>query len=107
MVELFLQRHTELLTQGLEHVEVLLVLAVVIRLGLDALKDAHSERKVVHAASRLQSALDNLGRGHEVLRKRVVEATLRLKLVLDTLKELDIAVVELLVRLVVSRVRTR
>ena len=41
------------------------------------------------------------------MRKRVVEATLRLKLVLDTLKELHVAVVELLVRLVVSRVRTR
>lgn len=104
VVKLLAEVNTELLAHRLEVLDVLLVLLGVLDLVLQALKDAHGRRVVVHTTRSLERLLDNLGRWDEVLRECIVKAALELKEVLHAVKELDVARVELLESLTVARV---
>lgn len=104
VVKLLTEVNAELLAQRLEVLNVLLVLLGVLNLVLETLKDAHGRCVVVHAARSLECLLNNLRRRDKVLRKSVVKTTLELKEVLHAVKELDVAGVELLESLGVTRV---
>lgn len=90
---------TKLGKDGLELLDVLLVLALVLDLRLDTLEDADGSGIVVDLARGAERGLDDRGRGHEVVRKRVVQAALELKQVADLVEERLVARVELLVGL--------
>ena len=64
-VKLLLQQDTELLLQGLQFVQVLLVLALVLDLGLNSLEDSHSGGVIVDPSRGLESSLDDGGGGDE------------------------------------------
>lgn len=92
-------RLTKLLNDGLELSEVSLVLALVLDLLLDTLKDADGGGVVVDLAGCAEGSLDDVGRGDEVVGEAVVEAALELEEVTDLREEGLVALVELLVRL--------
>ena len=85
---------TELLAHGLQLVQVCLVLLLVLHLLPDALKDAHGSRVVIDASRGAQSSFNDGGRGHEIVREAVVQATLDLEQVLRGREEIDVAFVE-------------
>jgi hypothetical protein len=85
-VKVLLQRHAELLTEGLGLLEVLSVLALVLDLGLETLEDADSGSKVVDPPGSLESSDDDGGRGNEIVSEGVVEIALELENVLNTIK---------------------
>ena len=85
---------TQLLPDRLEGLDVLFVLALVLDLFPDALKDADGRRVVVDPAAGPEGRLDDRGAGDEVVGEAVVEAALQLKQVLDAVKEGDVALVE-------------
>jgi hypothetical protein len=78
-VQVLLQHDAELLAQGLELVQVLLVLAVVLDLGLNALEDADGGGKVVHSAGSLEGGSDDRGGGDEIVGKGVVQVALKFR----------------------------
>lgn len=76
-VQVLLQGDAELLAQGLQLVEVLLVLLLVLDLGLDALEDADGRGVVVDAAGGLEGGHEDRGRGHQIVGEGVVQVALR------------------------------
>ena len=75
-VEFLLQQNAELLLQRLQFVKVLLVLALVLDLGLDALEDSHGGGVVVDSSRGLEGGLYNGGGGDEVVGEGVVQVAL-------------------------------
>ena len=98
-------RRTELLAEGLELIEVSLVLLLVLDLLLDALEDTDGGRVVVDAAGSADGSFDDSGGGNEVVGEAVVEAALDLEEVLRGLEELHVALGEGLERLRAVAVR--
>lgn len=70
---------TKVLDDGLQFVQVRLVLPLVLDLLLDTLEDPHRRRVVVDLPSGLQGLRDDLRVGHEVVGKTVVEPPLEFK----------------------------
>ena len=87
-------RRTELLAEGLELIEVSLVLLLVLDLLLDALEDTDGGRVIVDTAGGADCSLDDGGGGDEIVGKAVVEATLDLEEVLGRLEEGHVALRE-------------
>lgn len=75
-VQVLLQRHAKLLAQGLELLEVLVVLPLVLNLGLDALEDADGGGEVVNPPGGLEGSSDDRGGGDKVVGEGVVEVAL-------------------------------
>lgn len=90
---------TKLLNNSVELSEVGLVLALVLDLLLDTLENADGGGVVVDLARGAEGSGNNLSGRNEVVREGVVETTLELEEVGDLAKELAVAGVELLVRL--------
>lgn len=100
-VELFPESNAELLAERVEGLEVLLVLLLVLDLGLDALEDANSGGEVVDAAGSLQGSSEDLNGRDKVVGEAVVEVTLELENILDTVEFLLESGRELLICLVI------
>jgi len=85
-VKVLLQRHTKLLPQRLELLEILLVLTLVLDLGLETLENTDGGGEVVHPAGGLQGSDDDAGRGDKIVGEGVVEVALELEDILNTIK---------------------
>lgn len=70
--------NTELLSDVLELIEVLLVLLLVLNLNLKTLKNSDGSGVVVNSAASLESSQKSLGGGDQVVREDVVENSLDL-----------------------------
>lgn len=92
-------RLTKLIDNGLQLLNVCVVLALVLDLLLDTLENANGGSKVVDLARSTKSSLNDLGGRHKVVCKSVVEATLQLEEVGHRSEEGAVASVELLVGL--------
>lgn len=117
-VQVLLEVDAQLFPHGLQLFQVLVVLAVVLHLGLDAcgkdfrqlgliiplicgsdtlrltLEYPHCSGKVVDPAGGAQSGGDDRWRGHKIVRERVVEVALQLEHILHLLKLLLVSVIQ-------------
>ena len=98
---------TKLLEDRVQLLQVRLVLSLVLRLERQALQDPDGGRKVVAPSGGLERRGEDRDGGDEVVRERVVEASLELKLVAAGREELLVSLVEVLVRLGLVLVRAR
>jgi len=98
---------TELLDDRVQLLQVRLVLSLVLRLERQALQDPHRRGEVVAPSGGLERLGEDSDRGDEVVRERVVEASLELKPVAAGREELLVSLVEVLVRLGLVLVRAR
>lgn len=93
--------HTQLFPNRLELIQIRLILSLILDLLLDALKNPDRGGVVVHAARRTERRLDDGRRGHEIVRKAVIQSALDLEEVLRGLEKVDVALRERLERLLV------
>lgn len=93
-IEVEQRQRTKLLAEGLELIQVLLVLLGVLDLLLDTVKHPDGGSVVVHATSSPDGGLNDRGRGDEVVGETIVETTLDLEEVLGRLEEVDVALRE-------------
>lgn len=91
-------RLTKLLNDGLELVEVLLVLALVLDLLPDTFEDADGGSVVVDLPGRTEGSLDDVNGRDEIVSEAVVQSTLKLEQVGNGREESLVASVERLER---------
>lgn len=74
---------TELLADGSEFLEILLVLLSILDLDLECLKQSDGGGVVVDASGGLESLFEHRGGGNQIVREDVVEETLDLEKVIS------------------------
>jgi hypothetical protein len=90
-VHILLKRNAELFAQRLELIQILLVLALVLDLGLDALEDPNGGGEVVDSPRGPKGGGHDGGGGDEIVGEGVVQVALELENVLNTVKLLLVA----------------
>jgi len=88
------RRHTQLLPDTLELIQISLVLLLVLDLLPDTLEDPNGGGVVVDTTSSAEGSLDDGRRGDQIVREAVVETALDFEQILSLLEELDVALGE-------------
>jgi len=86
-----LKRHTQLLPDTLELIQISLVLLLVLDFLPDTLEDPNGGRVVVDTASSAEGSLDDGRRRDQIVGEAVVETTLDFKQILGLLEELNVS----------------
>lgn len=97
-----LERHTQLLPDALELIQISLVLLLVLDLLPDTLEDPNGGRVVVNTTSSAEGSLYDGRRRDQIVGEAVVETTLDFEQILSLLEELDVALGEGLESLLVG-----
>jgi len=88
------RRHTQLLPDTLELIQISLVLLLVLDLLPDTLEDPNGRGVVVDTTSSAEGSLDDGRRRDQIVGEAVVETTLDFEQILSLLEELDVALGE-------------
>jgi hypothetical protein len=87
--ELLLGLDAQLVLEGSELIQVLLVKSIRASLDLQSLENTDGSGVVINASGGLEGSSNDGGRGNEIVAEGVVQSTLELEDIIDVVKELD------------------